>query len=396
MTTRKLMEPDQIFPERFGTAPRWSVRAPGSINLLGEQVAHQGGVVLSAAIDRQVTLAAAPTAERAVTLYALDLDQTVTFSLDALDSHQDRDGSILPQWAQYPAGVAWALQESGLTTGGLRGVFNSNLPSCLEAGSAVEVAFAIAWQQLGGWKTSASDLARLCQRAEIAYLGKPGALAELFTSACGVRGHLLYFDTQSLEYRLLPLPEGSAIVITDAGISTSDTLSLANEVYAAHRQACAEAVYRLQVHKPGLHSLREITSVELAAFADTLPEIPRKRAEHVTKEMLRVEQAVSALERQDAPHFGGLMYATHRSLRDLYQVSRPELDLLVQLSRQIPGCYGAHLTGTGYRDCTVHLVEAASALSFIQALHAEYLRQTGLDASIYLCQVVDGASARKI
>lgn len=382
------------FNETFGGTPRLLARAPGRVNLLGEHVDYNEGVVLPAAIDREVQLAAAPTRDRRVTLQALDLNQQVSFSLDVLENRQDLDGQRLPQWAQYPAGVAWVLQEAGLAVPGMQAVYTSNVPigAGLSSSAAVEVAFATAWRMLGGWKASGLELARHCQRAENTYVGVASGLMDQFASACGVRDHLLYFDTRSLDYRPLPLPRNTAIVIADSGVRRT----LANSAYNERRQACEEAVRLLQVYKPGLRSLREITSVELAAYADRLPEIPHKRAEHVTKEMLRVEQAVSALERQDPKHLGGLMYATHRSLRDLYEVSCPELDLLVQITRQIPGCYGARLTGAGFGGCTVNLVEATAAEAFTRALHDEYQLQTGRDAAIYMCQAADGANARKI
>lgn len=384
----------QKFSEIFDSAPRLLGRAPGRVNLLGEHVDYNEGVVLPAAIDRQVSLAAAPVKDRLVTLFALDLQQQVSFSLDALDSRLDRDGRDLPRWAQYPAGVAWALQQAGLAVQGMQVVYTSDVPigAGLSSSAAVEVAFAVAWRLLGGWKASGLELARLCQQAENAYVGVSSGLMDQFASACGMRDHLLYFDTRNLEYKPLQLPKDTSIVIADSGVRRS----LATSAYNDRRQACEEAVRLLQKHKPGLRSLREISSVELAAYAAELPEIPRKRAEHVTKEMLRVEQAVSALERQDAKHLGGLLYATHRSLRDLYEVSCPELDLLVQLTRSIPGCYGARLTGAGFGGCTVNLVESHAAPAFIQALHTEYQRQTGRDTPMYLCQAADGASAKKI
>ncbi|MCU0485185.1 MAG: galactokinase [Anaerolineales bacterium] len=382
------------FSQLFDCAPRLYGHAPGRVNLLGEHVDYNQGVVLPAAIDRQVSLAAAPARGRIVTLYALDMDQLVSFNLDHLDRRQDVDGLPLPSWALYPAGVAWALQEAGLAVQGMQAVFTSDVPigAGLSSSAAVEVAFAVTWRLLGAWKVSGLALAQLCQRAENAYVGVSSGLMDQFASACGVRSHLLYFDTRSLEHRPLPLPSSTSIVIADSGVRRT----LATSAYNDRRSACEEAVRLLQKYKPGMQSLRDITSVELAAYALELPEIPRKRAEHVTKEMLRVEQAVSALEHQDARQLGALMYATHRSLRDLYEVSCPELDLLVQLTRQIPGCYGARLTGAGFGGCTVNLVETTAVETFSQVLHDKYLQHTGRDVPIYVCHAADGASARKI
>ena len=154
---------NQKFTGIFGSAPRLLARAPGRVNLLGEHVDYNEGVVLPAAIDRQVSLVAAPTMDRSVTLHALDLNQQVSFSLDALDSRQDLDGRALPQWAQYPAGVAWALREAGFAVHGLQAVYTSDVPvgAGLSSSAAVEVAFAAAWRLLGGWKASGLELARL-------------------------------------------------------------------------------------------------------------------------------------------------------------------------------------------------------------------------------------------
>ena len=382
------------FSRLFGHAPLWQVRAPGRVNLLGEHVDYNDGVVLPAAIDREVRLAVSPTTDGVVTLYALDLNKKASFSLDALEQRLDANGNLLPHWAEYPAGVAWALRQAGLVAGGMQAVLTSDVPigAGLSSSAAVEVAFAAAWRALGGWEMDNLTLAQHCQRAENAYVGVKSGLMDQFASACGVAGHALYFDTRSLEWHPVALPPGTAIVVADSGMRRT----LATSAYNERRAACEQAVALLQQYKPGLRSLRDISTVEFAAYSEYLPEEVRHRAEHVVKEIHRVQQAVNALRGEDAHLFGGLMFAGHKSLRDLYQVSLPELDALVEIARGLPGIYGARLTGAGFGGCTVNLIEADQAEVFLQGLQDGYRQRTGKEAKVYLCQASAGVSAQSI
>ena len=232
--------------------------------------------------------------------------------------------------------------------------------------------------------------ARLCQRAENEYVGVSSGLMDQFASACGVEGHVLCFDTRSLEWSALQLPPGTAIVIADSGVRRSLTSSAYND----RRAACEQAVELLKKYLPEVQSLRDVSSVELAAYSVYLPPVVAQRAEHVIKEIHRVDQAIIALHKGDARMFGGFMYASHKSLRDLYGVSIPELDYLVEVARALPGIYGARLTGAGFGGCTVNLVEDMQANSFIQGLKHGYREKTGREAPVYLCQASQGAQTR--
>jgi galactokinase len=386
------METDlsHAFFERFSRFPAFIARAPGRVNLLGEHVDYNDGMVLPAAIDRAVSLAAVPDENDTLSLHALDLDAQVTIRLDDLLEKKDVIGEPLPEWACYPAGVAWALKDAGLKVSGLQAIFTSDIPigAGLSSSAAVEVGFAILWQALGGWQSDRMTLARLCQRAENDYVGVACGLMDQFASAHGVAKHALYFDTRSLEWEPIPLPDKTALVIADSGVRHS----LASSGYNDRRATCEQAVELLRPFKPGIKALRDISPPEFAAFSDQLPEITRRRAEHVVKEIARVQSAVSALRRQDSQAFGALMYACHASLRDLFEVSVPELDLLVEIARELPGCIGARMTGGGFGGCTINLVEEVKAPEFIRGLEQMYLEQTGRKAQVYLCQASDGAS----
>jgi galactokinase len=382
------------FREVFGRQPTLLARAPGRVNLLGGHLDYNQGAVLPAAINRYVYLAAAPLEERVVHLEALDLGEGAAFSLDDLDAKVDLDGKPLPGWARYPAGVAWALQKAGLTVCGVLAVYSSNVPigAGLSSSAAVEVAFAAAWESLSDWQIDCLELAQHCQRAENIYVGVNCGLMDQFTSTCAVEGHALQFDMRDLTWEVLPLPEGTAIVIADSGVRRE----LASSEYNKRRAECQQALDLLREYKPGLGSLRDISAVEFAAYSMFLPPEIAPRAEHVVKEMYRVEQAVGALQRGDARMFGGLMFAAHQSLRDLYEVSRAELDVLVEIARELPGIYGARLTGAGFGGCTVNLVTEEQAEAFMRGLAALYKERTGREAQVYLCHPSAGAQVEKL
>lgn len=388
------MDIQSIFRGKFGEDPNHIARAPGRVNLLGEHVDYNDGPVLPVAIDRAVYLAASPSNDDLVTLHALDFGEKVSFNLSSLSQKTTIDGNPLPAWAHYPAGVAWALQDAGFQLDGLKAVYTSDVPmgAGLSSSAAVEVGFGVLWDALGGWEIDRLELARISQRAENDYVGVSSGLMDQFASACGIEGFALYFDTRSLEWEPAPLPPGTSIIIADSGVRRSLTTSAYNE----RRLACEEAVEILQKYKPDIRALRDISTIEFAAYSEYLPEVIRRRAEHVVKEIGRVHSGLSALHRQDIRAFGALMYSGHASLRDLYEVSTPELDILVNLAHQQSGCIGARLTGAGFGGSTVNLVYADSATEFIEDLKTGYFAETGRETQVYLCHASQGATAQAL
>jgi galactokinase len=380
----------QTFSKIFGRPPELLVRAPGRVNILGEHVDYNDGLVLPAAIDRAVLIAASRSQDDRVSLVASDLEEQASFRLSDLSQKTDLMGQPLPGWARYPAGVAWALGEAGLGTSGIQAIYTSDIPigAGLSSSAAVEVGFATLWQAIGGWQADRLRLAQISQRAENAYVGVSCGLMDQFASACGLEGHALCFDTRSLEWQPAPLPEGIALVIADSGVRRS----LTHSGYNDRRAACEQAVEILRQYLPDIRALRDVQPTEFAALSAYLPEIPRKRAEHVVKEIQRVQSALNAMRRKDKQALGAIMYAGHSSLRNLYEVSTPELDQLVELSRGLPGCIGARLTGAGFGGCTINLVESDQATAFIEGLRAEYRPPDGGTAQVYLCHASAGAS----
>jgi len=280
------------FTVKFGDQPAQVFRAPGRVNLLGEHVDYNGGPVLPAAIDRAVYMAASANTSGIIQLFARDLGEEISISLERLEEKQDLVGNPLPGWALYPAGVAWALKQAGMGTDGLQAVYSSDVPigAGLSSSAAVEMVFAVAWQAFGGWSVDRMRLAHLCQRAENEYVGVASGLMDQFASAHGVEGHALYFDTRSLGWHAVPLPPGTVLAIADSGVRRSLTGSAYNE----RRAACEEAVAILSQDLPQIQSLRDVSLADFDRFRHHLPSTVDMRAEHVVSEIERVKSAVNA------------------------------------------------------------------------------------------------------
>jgi galactokinase len=378
------------FTQSFHAEPSFITRAPGRVNLLGDHVDYNDGWVLPAAIDRAAYVAVGECPSPLVSLTAADLDDGTTFRVTDLDSKIDVIGKPLKSWARYPAGVAWALKERGLAVNGMDAVLTSDVPrgAGLSSSAAVEVAFAVAWQRLGGWSLPPMDVARTCQRAENQYVGVNSGLMDQFASACGRAGHALLLDCRTLAWEPVSLPDGIAIVVADTLVRRE----LGKSEYNVRRAQCEEAVRILAPVLPGVTALRDVSVDDFNRHAHLLPEVVAKRARHVVEECARTRAAVEILRAGDAEEFGALMNDCHASLRDLYEVSCPELDAMVEAAQKIEGCYGARLTGAGFGGCTVNLVAAAAAEDFKRALAAAYEKATGEKAEIYVCKASEGAS----
>ncbi|HMB24125.1 MAG TPA: galactokinase [Anaerolineales bacterium] len=378
-----------IYQEKFGSAPVHIARAPGRVNLLGEHVDYNDGFVLPAAIDRATYIAFSPADSDQIRLVAADFDQEASFSLRTIPSKTQPDGSPLPEWSLYPAGVMWALNQAHLETRGLNAVYASDVPrgSGLSSSASVEMAFVIAWQTLNGWTLLPMQRALLGQKAENRYVGVNCGIMDQFASACGVENRLLLLDCRSLEWKTIALPENLAIVIAD----TTVRRKLTSGEYNNRRAACEEAVRLLKQNLPDIQSLRDVSVEEFNRFAEKLPEEVSKRARHVVEEIERSNQAEALLEAGNIRRFGELMNECHVSLRDLYEVSCPELNVMSRIAQSLDGCYGARLTGGGFGGCTVNLVAREKAEAFSQALAKGYQAETGYQPEIYISRASNGA-----
>jgi galactokinase len=378
------------FLDLFGHPCTGIARAPGRVNLLGEHVDYNAGFVLPAATDRATYVAFSPTDSGLSTLWAEAYRQESRFSSQSIKTTQGLDAQPLAEWAKYPAGVAWALGERGLEVRGLEAVYASDVPigAGLSSSASVELAFVMAWMSVGDWSLPPMELALLCQRAENEYVGVNCGIMDQAASACGEQDRLLLLDCRSLQYQTLPLPECVAIIVADTGVRHS----LASSAYNDRRLSCERAVDILRRELPELAALRDVSPADFNRLSSLLPADVEMRARHVVEEIARTRRASPLLTAGDVEAFGGLMNACHASLRDLYEVSCPELDIMVRIAQSLPGCYGARLTGAGFGGCTVNLVNRQQSAAFVQALAQGYGSQTGRHAEIYVCKASAGAS----
>jgi galactokinase len=282
------------------------------------------------------------------------------------------------------------ILEKNLSAAPMNAVFASDVPrgSGLSSSASVEMAFMIAWQTLGGWELPAMQRALLGQKAENRYVGVNCGIMDQFASACGVENQLLLLDCRSLDWKTIPLPDDVSIVIAD----TTVRRKLTSGEYNKRRSACEEAVRILQRELTGIRSLRDVSLDDFNRLAKQLPAEVEMRARHVVEEIQRSDQAEALLNSKEIGQFGRLMNECHASLRDLYEVSCPELNVMVNIAQRLDGCYGARLTGAGFGGCTVNLVANDQVESFARTLAQEYESQTRLKPEIYITRASMGAS----
>lgn len=376
----------ETFRSLYGDAPR-VYRAPGRVNLIGEHTDYNEGLVMPAAIDLSTWVAIAPRSDRRILVRSENFSETVELDLDQPPA---RGGG---HWSDYPFGVAIKLEEAGRSLRGANLLVRGEVPigSGLSSSAAIEVATGFALLELADdaveLPVDRLELARLCQRAEGEFVGMRCGLMDQFISCYGQTGHALMLDCRTLDYQLLPLPENVKLVVCNTMVKHE----LASSEYNARRAECEEAVRLLAQDLPEIQSLRDVSISDLERAAAGLPEVIRKRSRHVTSENARVIAAAAALQRADLKTFGRLMRESHRSLRDDYEVSCKELDLMVEIASQAAGVFGARMTGGGFGGCTINLVAAESVDSFKQVVAGSYEQATGLEPQIYACSPAQGA-----
>jgi galactokinase len=358
------------------------VRAPGRVNLIGEHTDYNDGFVLPAAIDLAILVAIIPTDDRRVELTLDATGERAGFDLEAI-------GPKRGHWIDYLAGTAWAMSAAGLPTGGFRGVLASDLPSGAGLSSSAALELAAAWALSGGERPpiDTMELARIAQRAENEYVGVNSGLMDQFAVAFGRADHAMLLDCRTLEHRAVPLPAGTRLVICHSGAPRN----LATSEYNVRRAECDRAVAALAALDPSVRALRDVTPELLAAGRDRLDETAFRRARHVVTEDARVLATIEALGADDLDAVGAALDASHRSLRDDFEVSSPALDALVEIARSVPGVIGARLTGAGFGGCTVNLVQDDAVPALRRAIETDYPDRTGLTPRVFEVRAADGA-----
>jgi galactokinase len=375
----------QKFATRFAAKPRL-YRAPGRVNLIGEHTDYNDGFVLPAAIGSYCWVAIASRDDHKLVIQSEQFPTPAELELNATAPQAKPTRT----WSDYPIGVALQLWASGTPLRGANLLIRGEVPmgAGLSSSAAIEVATALALADSSGKTVARTELARLCQKAENQFVGTRSGIMDQFISLHGQRDHALLLDCRSLQFELLPLPESVRLVVCDTGVKHEHA---AGE-YNRRRAECEEAVRALAKVVPGLRALRDIDEQQLQQHRGLLPDVIFKRALHVVTENARVLQSADALRSGDLPRFGKLMAESHRSLRDLYEVSSRELDLMVETANQQPGLFGARMTGGGFGGSTINLVEAVHAEAFAKNVAAAYQKATQIPAETYVCMPADGAA----
>ncbi len=372
------------FAEVFGAEPAPKVAvAPGRVNLIGEHTDYNDGFVLPMAIGRVIVVVFRPRADRKLRGRSVAFDETKELDLDSLAAPGGSD------WFSYVAGVAWAFGGEGLTVPGLDVVVDGDVPlgAGLSSSAALEMATARALVDAGALEWDPVRMAKLGQTAENQYVGMNCGIMDQFASAVSRAGHALLLDCRSLETRPVPLPEEAAVVVMDTGARRS----LAGSAYNDRRAACERVVAHLQGLDPGVRALRDATLDLLERAEGDLDPTDLKRARHVVPENTRPVDMADALQSGDLARAGQLMNDSHASLRDFYEVSCEELDLITEIAREQASCFGARMTGAGFGGCAVALVAARATGPFCETVLSAYKKSIDLPAALYPCRPMAGA-----
>lgn len=374
----------QAFTQHFDNAPTLLVRAPGRLNLIGEHTDYNEGLVLPGAITQAISFGLRLNGTDKIRLRALDFDK----------SYEVAVGDIAPldrgHWANYQLGVVAGLQRRGVEVPGFDCAFGGDIPAGAGLSSSAAVECGVAWglNELLGLGIDKMELAHIAQGAEHEYAQVKSGLMDQFASLFGKAGQVVQLDCRSLDYKFFPLDTTACrLVLCNSGVKHS----LADSEYNKRREECAEGVRILAKKNPAVKSLRDATLAEIEAAKEEMGDVIERRCRYVVEENARVEKVTKELEEGRALHeIGELIYASHNGLRDDYEVSCPELDVLVELAHQAPGAYGARMMGGGFGGCTINLVATDEVDNFVAFMTKGYQDRLGLELETYVTTLADG------
>jgi len=370
------------FRAKFGMNPH-VYRAPGRVNLIGEHTDYNDGFVMPATIGFYCWVAAAPRTDRRLVITSEEFPEHAEVDLAARLLRPSKN------WSDYSVGAAVELENAGFHVNGANLLIHGEVPigAGLSSSASIEVATALALAEESGLVIDRTRLAQICQRAENEFVGMRCGIMDQFVLLHGRANHALVLDCRSLQYEFVPIPESVRLVICNTGVKHK----LAGGEYNSRREECEEAVRSLKKALPEIRALRDVNLKQLEQYRGLLSEIAYKRAEHIITENERVLKGMGALRAGDLKSFGRHMAKSHESLRDLFEVSCAELDLMVDLANREAGVYGARMTGGGFGGSTINLVQAANAAEFAQNVGKAYQKETGIVPGIYTCLPAEGA-----
>ena len=368
--------------EIYGEKPLVIASAPGRVNLIGEHTDYNDGFVLPMAIDFSVMVAVSPRKDQNLKFYSVDFNDKKRTSISNLRyKREDR-------WANYPKGMINVILSKGYRVGGINLTIKGNVPvsAGLSSSAALEIATGFAIRELFKLDISGLEMAAAARDAEDSFVGVHCGVMDQFISCLAREEHVMLIDTRTLEFRQIPLKLNTAkILITNSNVPRA----LIDSEYNQRREECEKCVALLNTRKSG-SALRDYTAADLRDSLGLIPESTRKRCLHVVEENQRVLDAEIALKRNNFSTLGKLMNRSHESLRDLYEVTCPELDWLVKRAWETEGVYGSRMTGAGFGGCTVSIIEEGSIQLYEEKIE-QYERIFSFKPEIYICKPRSGA-----
>jgi galactokinase len=375
----------QQFTDTYGRPPRWIAAAPGRVNVIGEHTDYNDGFVLPMAIERYTVIAAAPSTNKSL----VQLRSTAGNGTATVDLSQAIRPGAKGTWSNYPVGVIAGFLGRGGKVAGFDAMIHSTVPlgGGLSSSAALEVSTATLLESMTGQPMNPVDKALLCQKAEHDYAGMPCGIMDQFISVMGKENHLLLLDCRSRTTELVPMTDPSvSLLVTNTNVKHE----LTGGEYAKRRAQCEEAAKIL-----GVPSLRDATMEQLEGAKSKMTEVVFRRARHVIGEIARTTAAAKEVRASNWAEVGRLMYASHASLRDDYEVSCAELDAVVEIAQGIGpkgGVIGCRMTGGGFGGCTVALVRADAVAAISDRVAAEYERRTKIRPSLFVSRPAAGAT----
>jgi galactokinase len=357
-------------------------RSPGRVNLIGEHTDYNEGFVLPAAVDRAIYFAVGPAPGTTVEMRAVDLEESYSFDLSRIEPSDRR-------WPNYLLGVVGQLQKEGAKVGAFRCAFGGDVAigSGMSSSAAIEAGLAYALNSVFDLGFDPLDLVRLAQKAENEFVGVRCGIMDQFANIFGRAKSVLKLDCRSLDYAYYPFERPDLrVVLCDTQIKRE----LATSEYNVRRRQCETGVRALARHDPALGSLRDVSLELLAAHRDELDPVVYRRCDYVVRENGRVEEACSDLERGDFAAFGRRMFASHEGLRNDYEVSCRELDVLVEAAAGVGGLFGARMMGAGFGGCTINLIEAGAVGALEEAATKAFRDAFGKSPKFFACEPRSG------
>lgn len=373
----------RYYREKFGE-PECIVSSPGRINMIGEHTDYNQGWVMPAAIDNAVYVSAGRRSDQEIQVYAVNYDELLVADASNLTKAS-------PRWSDYVLGVVAVLQKHGYPVSGFQMVLRGDIPegAGLSSSAAVECAVLFALDHLFGWQIPRKTMALLAQEAEHSYAGVQCGIMDQFASLFGKQDHLLQLDCRTMDFRYLPWDSNDVELLL---FNTKIKHELASSEYNQRRLECEAGVALLKQYDPRIQSLRDVSTDIVEKVLSGAEKEIYQRCLYVTEEISRVEAAAVDLEKGDMEAFGKKMFATHRGLRDLYQVSCPELDALVSWAQQDSFVLGARMMGGGFGGCTINLVRKGAASGVIDKFNEKYLEQFGCFLEAYPVKIMTGTT----